>query len=188
MRFAFVIGFVTSIAAALYFLLTLRGAQETYGALEVYAGIARSSFYFGLAAFSCSYALRCGGPPERAVAMIILAGLVADPLLHQLFSLRVSRPDPTHILVDGGTLIAFVAISLRALRIWTLWLSAFQLLSLGAHGAKAMNLAIHPVVYVAMAVIWAYGMLALLIGATRYHQRAVARGATRKSWRRSLPR
>lgn len=182
MRFSIIIGLVTSLLAALAFGLTLRDAVAVYGPLEVYGGIARSAFYFGLAAGGCTYAIRCGGAPERLIGIIILSGVVADPLLHQFLQVRFARVDPTHLLIDSVSFIAFLAVSLRAHRFWPLWLSAFQLLSLGAHGAKAMNLSIHPVVYSAMTVAWSYGMLFLLIGATRYHQRLRARGEMRKSW------
>ena len=182
MRFSIIVGLATSLAAALASGATPRDAVAAYGPLEVYGGIARSAFYFGLAAGGCTYAIRCGGMPERLIGIIILSGVVADPLLHQFLQVRFARVDPTHLLIDSVSLIAFLAVSLRAHRFWPLWLSAFQLLSLGAHGAKAMNLSIHPVVYSAMTVAWSYGMLFLLIGATRYHQRFRERGETRKSW------
>lgn len=182
MRSSLILGIATFLLVGLLFTLTMQGAVTRYGALEVYGGIARSAFYFGLAVGGCTYAIRFGGAPERWVGIIILAGVAADPLLHQILRLRFSTVDPTHLLIDLVSFIAFAAVSLRAHRFWPLWLTAFQLLSLGAHGAKAMNLAIHPVVYSGMTVAWAYGMLILLIGATSHHQRLLARGVTRKSW------
>jgi hypothetical protein len=182
MRFSIIVGLITSLLAALAFAVTLHDAVAVYGPIEVYGGIARSAFYFGLAAGGCTYAIRCGGMPERTVGIVILSGVAVDPLLHEFLRVRFATVDPTHLLIDSVSFIAFLAVSLRAHRFWPLWLSAFQLLSLGAHGAKAMNLSIHPVVYSAMTVAWAYGMLFLLIGATRYHQRLRARGETRKSW------
>lgn len=182
MRLSIIVGIVVALLAALAFTSTLRDAVEVYGPLEVYGGIARSSFYFGLAAGGCTYAIRCGGEPERWIGIIILMGVVVDQPLHQLLPVRYMRVDPTHLLIDSISFIAFLAVSLRANRFWPLWMSAFQLLSFGAHLAKAMNLSIHPVVYAAMTVAWSYGMLILLIGATRFHQRLCARGEMRRSW------
>ncbi len=188
MRFALLIAAVTTIASAIYFTVTLSWAFASYGPLEVWAGIARSAFFLGLAAFACSFAIRCGALPECRIGLIILAGLLIDPLLHQVFEHRVTRADPTHLIIDGATFIAFVAVTLRSARIWTACLSAFQLLSLGAHLAKALNIGIHPVVYVAMAVMWSYGMLILLIVATRRHRLPHARSVIPSSLKAFLRR
>ena len=150
MRFSIIVGLIVTLLAALAFGVTLRDAVAVYGPLEVYGGIARSSFYFGLAAGGCTYAIRCGGEPERWIGLFILSGVIADPLLHQFLQVRFAKVDPTHLLIDSISFIAFLAMSLRANRFWPLWMTAFQLLSLGAHGAKAMNLSIHPVVYSAI--------------------------------------
>lgn len=188
MRFALLIAAVTTIAAAIYYSVTLSWAFASYGPIEVWAGIARSAFYLGLAAFACSFAIRCGEPPEAQIGVIILLGLLIDPLLHLLLEHRVAQVDPTHFIVDGATFVAFVTVTLRSARAWTACLSAFQLLSLGAHTAKALNVGIHPVVYVAMAVMWSYGMLILLIIATRRQRLPRARNVIPASWRSSLRR
>lgn len=188
MRYALLIAAGTMIVSAIYYSVTLSWAFASYGPLEVWAGIARSAFFLGLAAFACSFAIRCGDLPECQIGMIILLGLVIDPVLHQLLDHRVSRADPTHFIIDGSTFIAFVLVTLRAARIWTACLSAFQLLALGAHAAKALNAGIHPVIYVAMAVMWSYGMLILLIVATRRHRRSHARNVIPASWKTFLRR
>jgi len=154
----------------------------THGEFVVYASAARVAFYVCLAVGGCAYAIRRGGVPERVVGIAILVGLAADPLLHQFFKLTFDTVDPTHLIIDVSRFAAFAAVALTAHRFWPIWISSFQLLALGAHVVKAMNLAIHPVIYAAMSVMWSYGMLVVLILATRYHQRVIARGETRKSW------
>lgn len=154
----------------------------THGEFVVYLSAARVAFYLCLAVGGCVYAIRCGGAPERFAGIVILIGLGADPVLHQLFRLTFATVDPTHLIIDVSRFAAFAAIALTAHRIWPIWISSFQLLALGAHVVKAMNLAIHPVVYAAMSVMWSYGMLVVLILATRHHRRVTARGEMRKSW------
>jgi hypothetical protein len=182
MRFALTIGILCFLAAAGIFTATTAGKAQIYGEAYVYAAILRSAFYAGLAAGGCAYAIRCGGAPERIVAWIILATVVADPLLHLLLQPRFRAVDPTHVIIDVARFAGLAAVAVRANRYWPIWLSAFQLLALAAHLAKAMDLAIHPVIYGAMQAIWSYGILIGLILATRTHQRLTAGGATRRSW------
>lgn len=155
---------------------------QTHGEFLVYVSAARVAFYIGLAIGTCTYAIRCGGTPERIVGIVILAGLAGDPILHQLLHLRFATVDPTHLVIDISRFAAFAAVALTASRFWPIWISSFQLLALGAHVAKAMNLAIHPIVYATMSVMWSYGMLAVLIVATHYHRRQTAHGEMRSSW------
>lgn len=154
----------------------------SHGEFVVYTSAARVAFYVCLAVGGCSYAIRFGGVPERIVGVTILTGLIADPLLHQLFKLTFDAVDPTHLIIDVSRFAVFAAVALTSHRYWPICISSFQLLALGAHVVKAMNLAIHPAIYAAMSVMWSYGMLSVLILATRHHRRVTARGETRKSW------
>jgi len=182
MRLAIVLALLAFVLAAIVMVGLNARHVPAYGALMVYGSAVRSAFYIGLAVGACSYAIRCGGTPERIIGIVILAGLAADPVLHQLLQLRFAKVDPTHLIIDVSRFAAFAAVALLAYRFWPIWLSSFQLLALGAHLVKAMNLAIHPMIYAAMSAMWSYGMLLVLIAATRYHQRLTARGGTRRSW------
>ncbi|MEI9851558.1 MAG: hypothetical protein WDN24_12755 [Sphingomonas sp.] len=188
MRVALSLGFASFLIAATLFAATMGHDAAAFGQASFYLGILRSAFYIGLAVGGCAYAIRCGGAPEAIVGAIVLAGLVADPVLHLLLRARFETVDPTHLVLDIGRFTGFAAVALLANRFWPVWISAFQLLAVGAHIAKAMDLAIHPVVYAAMGVMWSYGMLAVLILATHYHRRLLARGATRRSWSVFSPR
>jgi hypothetical protein len=182
MRLALLIGTLCFLAAAAIFAATTVAKAHVYGEAYVYGAILRSAFYAGLAAGGCTYAIRCGGTPERVVGWILVATILADPLLHVVLRPRFQEVDPTHVIVDVARFAGLAAVALRANRYWPIWLSAFQLLALAAHLAKAMDLAIHPVIYGAMQVIWSYGILIGLILATRTHRRLTAGGATRRSW------
>jgi hypothetical protein len=182
MRVALAIGTLCFLVAAAIFVATTGPKAHIYGEAYVYGAILRSAFYAGLAAGGCTYAIRCGGAPERIAGWVILATVVADPLLHVVLQPRFREVDPTHVIIDVARFAGLAAVALRANRYWPIWLSAFQLLALGAHLAKAMDLAIHPVIYGAMQAMWSYGILIGLIVATRVHQRLTAGGATRRSW------
>ncbi|MBQ1500386.1 MAG: hypothetical protein IIZ38_18930 [Sphingomonas sp.] len=182
MRLALGIGILCFLAAVAIFFATTAPKAHVYGEAYVYGAILRSAFYVGLAAGGCAYAMRCGGAPERIAGWIILATVLADPLLHLVLQPRFREVDPTHLIVDIARFAGLTAIALRANRYWPIWLSAFQLLALAAHLAKAMDVAIHPVVYGVMQVVWSYGILIGLILATRTHRRLTANGATRRSW------
>lgn len=188
MRIALLLGIVTFLLAALLFYLSTADRIAVHGATFVYAAVARSAFYAGLAVGSCAYAIRCGGAPERIVGIVILASVVADPLLHLVLEPRFHAVDPTHLIIDLVRFAAFVAVALRACRYWPIWLASFQTLALGAHAMRAMEVAIHPVAYGAMSAMWSYGMLALLLFATRFHRSLIGQGVNRKSWSDFSPR
>ncbi|WP_448662509.1 hypothetical protein ACG3SL_17860 [Sphingomonas sp. CJ20] len=182
MRVAVAIGTLCFFVAIAIFAVTTAPRTAIYGQTYVYGAILRSALYIGLALGGGTYAIRCGGHPERIVGILVLSTMAADPILHLSFALRFWAVDPTHVLIDITRFIALFAIALRANRFWPIWLSAFQLLALAAHLAKAMDLTIHPVVYGLMQAMWSYGIVIGLILATRVHQRLTAGGAMRRSW------
>lgn len=159
MRAALATAILVFCATLGFFHLTFPGDIARYGVL----GAARTSFYLGLLGGTGVYAWLRGGGPERAVAIILVADVLLDPLLHLFLAKRFSMVDPTHLMLGAFYLAAFVVIALRARRLWTLWLCAFHGLSVLSHVAKALDLGIHPVIYAGLQVIWSYAILALLI-------------------------
>jgi hypothetical protein len=176
---------VAAFAAALgFYELTI---PEKIAAFGVF-GAVRSAFYIGLLVGSVTYAGLKGGGPERAVAAVLATRFVLDPLMHLYLHARFTTVDPTHLILDSATLIAFVAVALRANRFWTLWLCAFHGLAVLSHVTKALDLTIHPVVYAIMEAMWSYMLLALLIWGTWVHQRRLTTQAGDRSWRDSSHR
>lgn len=178
MRAAIVTAILAFCAALGFFYLTVPGDIAKYGML----GAARTSLYLGLLAGTAIYAWLRGGGPERAVAIILVADVVLDPLFHLFLAKRFSMVDPTHLTLGLIYLVAFVAIALRAQRLWTLWLCAFHGLSVLSHVTKALDLGIHPVIYAVMQVIWSYAILALLIFGIWNRQRQSETRRARGSW------
>lgn len=151
-------------------------------------GAVRSSFYIGVLAGAVAYGSLRGGGPERVVVAILTADIIIDPLMHQFLRLRFASVDPTHVILDMAYLAAFVVLAVRANRLWTLWLCAFHGLATMSHATKALDLAIHPVVYGVMQVVWSYIILALLIWGTWNHQRRLRTSGADPSWRSSSHR
>lgn len=182
MRISILAGFASFILAAAFYAASYIAQLESLGLVPFLLGITRSSFFLALAVGGCLYAIRCGGGPERIIGSTILATVVADPILHLALNVRFVSVDPTHLIIDVARFGAFALVALRANRFWPIWLAGLQMLALGAHLTREMELSIHPVVYAVMKAMWSYGMVVLLVFATRHHQRLIANGATRKSW------
>lgn len=185
MRLSIFLGTVALVVAAVVSYLANVGLIGRFAPTAVYLSIIRVGMYVGLAVGACTYAIRCGGAPERIAGLTIITTLIADPVLHLVMPATFDSVDPTHLLIDLCRFTVFSALSLRANRYWPICFAALQLLALAAHPARAMEVAIHPVIYAIGAVMWSYGLLILLISATIYHRRMLARGVMRKSWSNS---
>lgn len=182
MRFSIAVGVTAFLLAASLFFVSYHEQIEELGHAQFYFGVARSSFFAGLAIGGCTYSLRCGGGPEKIIGATILGTVVADPILHLALNVRFLSVDPTHLIIDVVRFATFTLVALRANRFWPIWLAALQLLALGAHLTREMELSIHPVVYAVMKAMWSYGIVVMLIVATRYHRRLLERGVIRRSW------
>src|SRR3546814_11663363 len=79
------------------------------------------------------------------------------------------------LLIDFGLLLALSAIAGAADRFWPIWLAAFQLVAVAAHGVTAYNPEILPVAYWWIVGKIAYPMFAIFaIGTRRLHRRTRA--------------
>lgn len=191
MRLSLVLGIVFFVIAAAVQYLSSGAEMAIFGRTATILVSARVGSYVGLAVGTSVYAILAGGAPERWAGVVMLTTLAAHPVLHLIVPVTFSAVDPVHLLIDLVRFVAFMAIARRANRFWVICFAAFQLLAIAAHLVKVMQWDVHPVAYQVGNVIWTYGMLALLILATRHHRRLLSRGVTRKSWsdfsRRSGP-
>lgn len=137
------------------------------------------------------YALRKGGGPERAMALIIIAMSVSDLLLHQFVPPRFTSLDAGHLAIDLSAAAATMVLALTAHRFWPMAAAVLQLLPLLAHFSKAVSVSIHPVAYLTMQVGASWLLPPLLVFATWRHRRRIrTTGSDRSwhaSWRRSTP-
>lgn len=122
------------------------------------------------------FALRRGGRPEKAAAIILVAMAIADPLYHALPGKQgiYDDVDLAHAAIDFGALAAMIAVALRADRFWTLWLGALQLIACLAHVLRAIEADMHAVAY-AIIIRGPYWVQIALVGmATTLHLRREA--------------
>lgn len=137
------------------------------------------------------YALRKGGGPERAMALILLAMLVADQFLHLIAPAQFTTLDAGHLAIDLAAAAATLALALTAHRFWPLGAAALQLLPLLAHFSRVADISMHPIAYLTMQVFASWLLPPLLaLGTWRHRKRLQTFGSDRSwhaSWRRSSP-
>jgi hypothetical protein len=114
---------------------------------------------------TCLWALWRGGPPERWGGGILLVGLCVSVIV------QMTRPKDVYdglgyVLVDVAVLIAFVILSLWSRRIWTLFISAFQLNAVISHFAQRLSSHVDMYTQITAVVLWSgYGLtFALMAG------------------------
>lgn len=131
------------------------------------------------------YALRKGGGPERAMALILIAMLLADQVLHLFIPPRFSSVDMGHLLIDLMAAGATFALAMTAHRFWPMSAAVLQFLPLMAHIGKAADLSLHPIAYLTMQVAAAWLLPPLLAFATWRHQMRLRTSGIDRSWYRS---
>ena len=114
---------------------------------------------------------RFGGPAEQHGAKIIIAMIVVSYLGMLVFPKRYGTVDPVALLVDTTSFLGFAIIGIYSTRVWPLWASSFQLLSVGAHFIRALELPVRPIVYAWMKSAPTWAVLLLLIGVTLANRR-----------------
>lgn len=138
------------------------------------------------------YALRKGGGPERAMALILIAMSASDLVLHQFVPPRFTSLDSGHLAIDIAAAAATFLLAVTAYRFWPMMAAALQFLPLLAHLSRAVNVEIQPAAYLTMQVGPSWLLPPLLALATWRHQgRVRTNGSDRSwyvSWRRSTPR
>ena len=134
------------------------------------------------------YALRRGGGPERAMALIAAMMIASDQALHLLIPPEYASLDVGHLAIDlfGASSTMFLA--LVAYRFWPMIAAALHILPLLAHLSRTFDFALHPAAYLIMQVTTSWLVPPLLIAATWRHQLRLKRNGNDPSWRgSSLP-
>ena len=145
----------------------------------------RTLVFFLFLGAICVYALYRGGGPERWVACIIVGMVALDPAVHIVTPLEYAKMDPGHLVIDLVAWIAFLAIALRANRLWPLCVVSLQTIALVAHIAKLLDVTIHPKAYMIMQIASSYPLLVVLLLGTFYHRKRLENTGTDMSWRNS---
>ncbi len=124
-----------------------------------------------------------GGRPERQGSLVV--GCMAVVATVGQFTVRreYMSVDPVGLSQDAIAFLCFSYIGINSKRIWPLWAAALQLLSVGAHGVRALKIPVEPVVYAWMKTGPTWGVLLLLIIGTLLHLRRTRIAASARSSR-----
>jgi hypothetical protein len=136
---------------------------------------------------SCGYAWRQGGAPERLVAGLFCAGVVATHLAFAPWAERWIGMENGALAVDLCLLAGLLLVAALAERYWTIWFAAFHLVGTAGHFVQAADAGLGRWQYAFPIAIWSYPMIALLVGGTWLHRRRVARGGHDPSWTAASP-
>lgn len=130
--------------------------------------------WFGtiLMTLTCLWALWRGEAPERWGGAILLTGLALSLIV------QITRPKDVYdglgyVLIDVIALIAFVILSVWSRRIWSVFISAFQLNAVLSHFAHYVPSHVDMYTQITAVVLWSgYGLtFILMIGMWNLEQR-----------------
>lgn len=143
--------------------------------------------YFLILGFSIGLALWKGGAPERIGAAVFILMAVVQAVVMQVLPSRFDRVDPDSLVTDLIGFLGFGYLATEARRIWPIWATSLQVLSLSAHFARWADVAIPPLVYAIMRGAPTFGAaLAILLG-TILHLRRQRRHGCDPSWQNWSP-
>jgi len=134
--------------------------------------MANSLFYAALAAiFLLDW--RFGARPERIGVVVMLASSALDLGYHALLGAALyASVDLGHLAINTACTVAFLALALRANRIWPLWCSALQIIMTLGHIGETVYPQGAPLAYWSMTFLPTVGqVLAITLGAIAHHQR-----------------
>jgi hypothetical protein len=128
-----------------------------------------------------------GAGPERASASAFAYMLLVYIPLHYILGLvrHYSTIDIGALFIDITTAALFVAIALRANRMYPLWLAALQLISLASHLIRGIDRLMLPLAYSVMNIAPSYLELIIIAGGIVCHARREKRYGPYRSWRNS---
>ena len=119
------------------------------------------NYLLALAAIGIAFTF--GGKPERLAGVVVLSMTIII-VLSMLFGFRLySSVDPVALFDDLVGLLGFSYIGISSKRIWPLWAASLQLLSVGAHFVRALEIPVRPIVYFWMKSGPTWAVLVLVI-------------------------
>lgn len=140
------------------------------------------AIYIGIFSASCLYALLRGGAPERAVALVMILGVVASRFVLSPVPHRYQGVEIGDLIVDGLVLAAFLVIALRANRFWPMGMVMLHGMSVLAHLLKFWDVKLIRAAYLVMLAIWIYPQLLLLVLGTYRHRKRIKDNGSDPSW------
>ncbi|WP_336987256.1 hypothetical protein [Altererythrobacter aquiaggeris] len=147
----------------------------------------RDNAQFAALLVLAAWALWQGGGPERGVALTLLTMEFVDRINHLVFGAAayLDRLDIGHAAIDAFACAAFVAIGLKANRMYTLWIAALQVIALNAHIVREFAEGVSPLAYAIMYIGPSYFQLLLLGLGIWHHVRRRNIFGNYRAWRNS---
>lgn len=145
------------------------------------------SFNFLSIAILGAAALRWGAGPERICAAALFLMNLGDRVYHALIGRGTiyGSVDIGHLVIDVLVAAVFIGVALGANRIYPLWLSAFQLVSVVSHFAREASGKVAEIAYFLMNYAPYYCILLILTGGIWRHAMRTRRHGPYRSWRTS---
>lgn len=112
-----------------------------------------------------------GEKPERRGALIVVAMAIIGLVGQSLLPPRYVSVDPAGLMQDVVAFLGFSYIGINSKRVWPLWAAAFQLLSVGAHFVRVLEMPVRPIVYAWMKTGPTWAVLLILIAGTIINRR-----------------
>ena len=134
----------------------------------------------------CLSALRWGGGPERAIAivwLIVFKGM--EFIYHAVWEVpfKLDQMDVFHALTELLVAGLFILIALNANRLYTLWIAAFQIIATSAHLVREFVEAVTPLVYAIMVVVPSYFQLLIFACGLILHAKRRRKYGVYRDWR-----
>jgi hypothetical protein len=142
--------------------------------------------YYAFALTCSAYVGIKGAWPERVGAAIILVGSALSTAA--MSGSKYASVEVGVLLVDVAALFAFLALAIRAERLWPLWVTALQIIGTAGHAVKLTDAEVIRTAYAIAMAVWSYPMWFLIVLGTWNHQRRLARFGVDKSWSSSSGR
>lgn len=112
-----------------------------------------------LAVLVCGFAMWRGDRSARWIGAAFLADWLGSLLVHRQ---QVQSADYGVLAIDIAALAAFIWISMRTRRLWTIVASAFMAIIVASHVAVMIDLRVTINTLKASMAIWSYGVLACI--------------------------
>jgi len=137
--------------------------------------------FYALLVLSVSAALWKGGAPERTGAAIIFVALTLEWVGRAFVPPDFNSIYPVAAIIDAIATASFGALSLYARRVWPIWATALQLLSLTSHFAEGIEPS-HPGIYITMKSGPTLAVLVVLLLGAIFHRRRLRQFGSDPAW------
>jgi hypothetical protein len=144
--------------------------------------------YYTILLACCAYVALRGAAPEKIGVSIIFVGSILSTAALSNPAVRFNSMEIGVFLVDVATSVALLILSLRAERLWPLWVTALQLIATAAHAVKLVEPGMIRAAYAIVMGLWTYLVLLIIVWGAWNHQRRLTRFGADPSWSNSSGR